>query len=160
MCQSDDRSLDYDIVIRMKDGIPQRVNKLHSQYMSLQYPLLFLFGEHGWSPSLPLAGDESRSDRRLTTGMFYSYHLHDRFNTHTHLLRGGRLFQQFLVNAYVCIKQNRLEYIQSHQDLFRGEYLQGIHDAITRGDMIGHDICKHTILPSSFTGGPRYMYKH
>ncbi|XP_035830146.1 uncharacterized protein LOC110887742 [Helianthus annuus] len=154
------RASNFDIIIRPKDDVPQRVSKLHSLYMALQYPLLFVFGEQGWTPELRLADDASSRPKQLTMNMFYSYHLHDRFSLYTHLLRGGRLFQQYLVDAYICIEQNRLEYIQSHQDLFRTEYLQGIHDALIRGDTNCHDIGKRTVLPSSFTGGPRYMYKH
>ena len=37
----------FDTVIHMKDGFPQRISKLHPSHMALQFPLLFLFGEHG-----------------------------------------------------------------------------------------------------------------
>lgn len=46
------------------------------------------------------------------------------------------------------------------QDVFRSEYLQGVHDALVKSDSDGHDVGKRIILPASFTGGPRYMYKH
>jgi hypothetical protein len=75
-------------------------------------------------------------------------------------LNGGRLFQQFLVDAYVCIEQNRLDYIRNNQNMFRTEFLGGIHDALSRGDTDGRSIGKRILLPSSFTGSPRYMYKH
>lgn len=39
----------YDIIVYLKLGKPHQVNKLHPAYMSLQYPLLFPFGEDGWS---------------------------------------------------------------------------------------------------------------
>ncbi|KAJ0758109.1 putative helitron helicase-like domain-containing protein [Helianthus annuus] len=151
------RASAFDIVIHMKNGVVERVSKLHSLYMSLQYPLLFPYGEQGWNPNLHFVNDDLS---RITMDMFYSYQIHDRFSTYTLLLRGGRLFQQYLVDAYVSIEQNRLDYIASHQDMLRTEYLQGIHDALLRGDTSGHDIGKRTILPTSFTGGPRYMYKH
>ncbi|KAJ9557468.1 hypothetical protein OSB04_012082 [Centaurea solstitialis] len=151
---------DFDIIIRLKDNVPQRINKLHPSYMALQFPLLFVYGEHGWSPELKLVNHESRGNNHLTMNMFYSFQLHDRFNLYALLPRGGRLFQQYLVNAYICIEQNRLDYIQSIQNVLRSEYLQGVHDALLKGDSDGHDVGKRIILPSSFTGGPRYMYKH
>lgn len=151
---------DFDIIIHMKNMTPQRISKLHPSYMALQFPLLFLFGEHGWSGELRLVNDGSRGDKRMTMNMFYSFQLHDRFKLYALLLRGGRLFQQYLVNAYISMEQNRLDYIESKQDSFRSEYLQGVHDALLRGDSDGHDVGKRTILPASFTGGPRYMYKH
>lgn len=151
---------DFDIIIRLRDSFPQRVNKLHPSYIALQFPLLFVFGDHGWSPELKLTNEGFRNDRQLTMNMFYSFQLHDRYKQHTLLLQGGRLFQQYLVNAYICIEQNRLDYIESIQPTLRNEYFQGLHDALLKGDSDGHDVGKRTILPASFTGGPRYMYKH
>ncbi|XP_076918697.1 uncharacterized protein LOC143579202 [Bidens hawaiensis] len=157
----DDPSSDrYDIVIRHKDGRPQRISKLHQLYMPLQYPLLFVYGESGCSPRLRLHRTSSDGDKNLTMNMYYSYQLHDRQNLYALLLRGGRLFQQYLVDAYVCIEESRLDYIRQNQSRFRTEFLQGVNDAIQRGDTNGRDIGKRMILPSSFTGGPRYMYKH
>ncbi|PWA79907.1 replication protein A 70 kDa DNA-binding subunit [Artemisia annua] len=40
---------DYDIVVEYRDRGPQRINKLHSSYMSLQFPLLFVYGQPGMS---------------------------------------------------------------------------------------------------------------
>ena len=37
-----------DIVIENKTDTLQRITKLHPSYMSLQYPLLFLYGENGY----------------------------------------------------------------------------------------------------------------
>ncbi|GJV94692.1 DNA helicase [Tanacetum coccineum] len=34
----------YDVIIESRVGFPQRVNKLHPSYMSLQFPLLFVYG--------------------------------------------------------------------------------------------------------------------
>ncbi|CAI9297450.1 unnamed protein product [Lactuca saligna] len=48
---------DFDILIRMRDGRPRRINKLHPLYMALQFPLLFVFGEHGWSIELKQVND-------------------------------------------------------------------------------------------------------
>ncbi|XP_022007277.1 uncharacterized protein LOC110906453 [Helianthus annuus] len=150
----------YDIVIRHKATGPQRISNLHPLYMALQYPLLFIYGESGWSRDLRLSGVSGKEDKNISMNMFYSYQLHDRLNIYTLLLRGGRLFQQYLVDAYVCIEQNKLEYYRCNQSSLRSDVLKGIHDAIRRGDTEGRDIGKRTIRPSLFTGGPRYMYKH
>ncbi|KAM0010388.1 putative DNA helicase [Helianthus debilis subsp. tardiflorus] len=149
----------FDIIIRVRDGIPQRINKLHPSYMALQYPLLFPFGDKGWSPDLMLRTKDG-SRKKLTVNKYYSYLLHDRSSIYTLLLRGGRLFQQFVVDAYVCIEESRLDYVRRNQNALRSEFLQGIHDAIQRGDTEGREVGKRTFLPDSFVGGPRYMYKH
>ncbi|XP_076935450.1 uncharacterized protein LOC143602118 [Bidens hawaiensis] len=150
----------FDIVVRHREGGPQRISKLHPLYMPLQYPLLFLYGERGWSPELSLRVNDGARDRKLTMNMYYSYLLHDRRNLYTLLLRGGRLLQQFIVDAYVCIEESRLDYIRLNQSVFRNDFLQGVCDAVQRGDTEGREIGKRTVLPSSFVGGPRYMHKH
>nr|GEW04594.1 DNA helicase [Tanacetum cinerariifolium] len=61
--------MDYDIVIEERSGYPQRVNKLHSSYMALQFPLLFLYGEDGYSKDFKLVGVTRRSKTdRLISG--------------------------------------------------------------------------------------------
>jgi hypothetical protein len=150
----------FDIIVHNKSGPPKRISKLHSSYMSLQYPLIFPLGQQGWSPDLRLTVDSSIVERRLTMNMFYCYQLHDRSGVYSLLLNSGRLFQQYLVDAYVCIEQNRLDYIRSNQDALRGEFLSGIHDAFSKGETEGRSVGRRIILPSSFTGSPRYMYKH
>nr|GEY51079.1 DNA helicase [Tanacetum cinerariifolium] len=42
-----DTETDYDVIIQSEGGPPQRINKLHPSYMSLQFPLLFIFGQPG-----------------------------------------------------------------------------------------------------------------
>ncbi|KAK9064524.1 hypothetical protein SSX86_015906 [Deinandra increscens subsp. villosa] len=159
--QDDDpNAKEFDIIVRTKDNIPQRVNILHPSYMSLQYPLLFPFGEQGWNKNLRLTLPPGKGDKRLTMNMYYCFQIHDRINAYTLLLRGSKLFQQYLVDAYISIERNRLEYIESNQESLRSEFLSGVYDAISRGETEGHNIGQRIILPSSFTGGPRYMYKH
>ncbi|XP_071713602.1 uncharacterized protein [Rutidosis leptorrhynchoides] len=129
---------DYDLIIECKGGTPQHVNKLHPSYMSLQFPLLFVFGQPGYHPGMTLrsiSGKTSRHKKNLTMNMFYSYQLHDRFNQFGLLLRCGRLFQQYIVTVYCSIE-------------------------LDRGDHYGSEVGSRTILPASFTGGPRYMYSH
>ncbi|XP_016192222.1 uncharacterized protein LOC107633101 [Arachis ipaensis] len=50
--------------------------------------------------------------------------------------------------------------IRMKQSTIRGEVLQGIEEAMRRGDDEASSIGTRVILPSSFTGGRRYMFKH
>ncbi|KAL3620169.1 hypothetical protein CASFOL_035081 [Castilleja foliolosa] len=156
----DPSACNYDIVVHNKGGTPHRVSKLHPSYIPLQYPLLFPFAEPGWSPSLKLPSVSEGRRHNLTVNMYYSFQIHDRHNVYSLLLRGGRLFQQYLVDAYTCIEQGRLDFVNANQNIFRSEFVAGLYDALARGDNNAHDIGKRVFLPSSFTGGPRYMYKH
>ncbi|KAK9072547.1 hypothetical protein SSX86_008981 [Deinandra increscens subsp. villosa] len=100
------------------------------------------------------------TNTRVSMNMYYSYQIHDRLGVYTIALHGAKLFQQYLVDAYIAIERNRLDYFAQNQNDLRTDILRGVEDAIGRGDTHGRDIGKRIILPSSFTGGPRYMYKH
>ncbi|GJW42999.1 DNA helicase [Tanacetum coccineum] len=45
---------DFDVITEFRVGPSQRINKLHQSYMSLQFPLLFVFGQRGFYPELTL----------------------------------------------------------------------------------------------------------
>nr|XP_043611849.1 uncharacterized protein LOC122583518 [Erigeron canadensis] len=160
VCDDGSTFEEFDIVVRTKDDRPHKVSKLHPAYMPLQYPLLFSHAEQGWSPVLRLANTSERCNRSLTMNMFYKFQIHERAGRYTHLLRAGRLFQQYLVDCYVSIEHGRLDYFRNNQNNLRSEFLQGLYDALSAGDVEGRHVGKRVILPSSFTGGPRYMYQH
>nr|GEX45017.1 DNA helicase [Tanacetum cinerariifolium] len=78
--------MDYGIVIEEQPGYPQRANKLHSSYMSLQFPLLFLYGEDSYSKDFKLVGDTEhfKTYRRLTMKAYYAYLIHDRKSSYNY----------------------------------------------------------------------------
>ncbi|PWA36919.1 helitron helicase-like domain-containing protein [Artemisia annua] len=43
---------DYDVIIEYRDRRPKRINKLHSSYMSLQFPILFVYGQPGYNTKM------------------------------------------------------------------------------------------------------------
>jgi hypothetical protein len=75
-------------------------------------------------------------------------------------LLGGRLFQQFIVDAYMCIEEEQLQWVRRNQKKLRSELYSGLKDAILRGDTNSITVGKRIILPSSFTGSPRYMVQN
>ena len=154
---------DYDVVIQRHSGEAESVNKLHPAYMALQFPLLFVYGEQGYHLNMMLANlgtSDMEDQKRMTMKAYYAYQLCDRVGGHSLITRAGRLFQQYVVNAYCVIEQSRTDFIRRKQNDIRSEYLSGIYDAISRGDRDGRDVGSRIILPASFTGGPRYMYSH
>nr|GEX42914.1 helitron helicase-like domain-containing protein [Tanacetum cinerariifolium] len=66
--------MNYDMILETRSGYPQRVSKLHPSYMSLQFPLLFIFGENGYSKDLKMIGstNSSSKDKRLTMNEYLS----------------------------------------------------------------------------------------
>ena len=87
---------------------------------------------------------------------YYAYLIHEREKQESTLIKGGRLYQQFLVDAFVNVEEDRLDFIRANKENLRSEHYKGIHDAIARGDVNGSTTGK-IILPSSLTGSPRYM---
>ena len=87
---------------------------------------------------------------------YYSYHLHYRTGHFKILHRAGRLFQEFIVDTYAQIEQNRLSYFRSNQTKLRADLYQGVIDAVADGRDLSN-IGTRTILPATFTGGPREM---
>lgn len=94
----------YDVIVYANSGNPQRISKLHPSYMALQYPLLFPYGEGGWSPRLKLVVEPGNDVKNLTVNMYYSYQIHARDGVYSFILNASILFQQYLVDAYTCIE--------------------------------------------------------
>lgn len=90
---------------------------------------------------------------------YYAYRLMIRQNEENHLLQYRRLFQQFVVDMYVKIETERLNYIRFNQSKLRSEEYIHMRDAIrTEGDV--NNIGRMTILPSSYVGSPRHMNEY
>ena len=125
------------------------------------YPLLFPRGEIGWHKDLKHVPQKNAAKRNAVTLLqFYSHHLavHEGFSV---LHSAGKLFQQYVVDAYVKIEASRLNYLRHNQSQLRVELYQGLMDHLhsqaaernlTPGKMV--------ILPSSFQGSPRAMQQN
>ncbi|PWA87664.1 hypothetical protein CTI12_AA127570 [Artemisia annua] len=69
-----DVQTDFDVVIEQHDGRLKQVNKLNASYMSLQFPLIFLFGEDGYHLGRVLLNTGSTDDppKKMTMLRYYS----------------------------------------------------------------------------------------
>ncbi|XP_050110486.1 uncharacterized protein LOC126589277 [Malus sylvestris] len=149
-----------DIIVEHRTHGLQRITKLHPKYMALQYPLLFPYGEDGYKKGLPWNPDY-KGKKPKTGGVslraFLGYQIQDRPGQNDTLLKGGRLFQQYLVDAYATLEEDMLDFIRTNQDSFRTENLKAIHEALKAGNTSSSGVGKRVILPTSFTGSVRYM---
>ncbi|GKC71886.1 DNA helicase [Tanacetum coccineum] len=154
---------DYNVIIEQQSGFPQRIQKLHPCYMSLQFQLLFIYGQEGYHLGLKLLdvpGTFSRKQKKVSINMYYAYQLHEHQKQYTLLTRGSHQFQKYVVTTYFSVEQSQFNYVRENPDDIRNEYLSGLYNAIMRGDRDGSDVGSRTILTTSFTEGPRYMYSH
>jgi len=71
---------------------------------------------------------------------------------------GGKLFQQYVVDAYVRTEAARLDFVRRNQNNLRVDLYQGLIDHIqTQSDQHAGKI---VILPSSFQGSPRALQQN
>ncbi|GKB66916.1 ribonuclease H-like domain-containing protein [Tanacetum coccineum] len=120
-----------DIVVNKNNTGPQRISELHPSYMTLQYPLLFLYGEDGYHEKIPY---HSNGGSRKTK-------------------RG----YQYLVDAFMAIEEQRLNRTRNNQDTLRVALYHNLCDAMTRGDTSAAGLGKRIVFPWTFAGSPRYM---
>ncbi|PWA92061.1 hypothetical protein CTI12_AA083870 [Artemisia annua] len=57
---------DYDVIIQYKGGQPQRINKLHKSYMSMQFPVIFIYGQPGFHTGLIQMEDNAFAQQQTT----------------------------------------------------------------------------------------------
>ncbi|KAL5560737.1 hypothetical protein UlMin_036948 [Ulmus minor] len=90
---------------------------------------------------------------------YYCYKLQIRSIYKSILLLSGRLLQQYVVDIYVKLETQRLDYLRNNQAEIRAELYQGIIDSIHIGENQGSKVGKRIILPATFIGSPRDMRK-
>ena len=162
---------DRDIVIeKHREGL-ERINIFHPMYLPLQYPLLMPRAQDGYYLGIPHkkkpakrsvrkeSSDPStdNNDKTVTMRQWFAYQIQDRPNQENLFTRGGRLFQQFLVDGYTMVETERLFFHRSKQSKLRCDTYSNIRQSIASGNNDPTSVGKPIILPSSFTGGPRYM---
>jgi hypothetical protein len=153
-----------DIVVRARDGYMQRLHETHAKYIPLQYPLLFPFGEDQYQEKIELNSLTSSSSEkkrvRVSMREFVAFRIQERIFEDSIVLKSRRLFQQFVVDMYSMIESQRLSWIINNQTKIRSDFIMGIEEAVSRGDVIASSIGSRIVLPSSFTGGRRYMFNN
>ncbi|XP_031124334.1 uncharacterized protein LOC116027048 [Ipomoea triloba] len=152
-----------DILVECKTGKLKRINELNPAYLPLQYPILYPYGEDGYRDDIQFNTTITQaggSRQRITSREYFAYQIHERRSTLSTLLHAKRLFQQFLVDGYTMVESGRLLFIRNNQKALRCEVYKGLSDALFRGDIDPATQGKIIILPSSFTGGARYMIQN
>jgi len=120
------------------------------------YPLFYPYGTQGWHCNLTIVN----SNKRITRGQYIKYRIaiRDEFNV---FILGRRLFQQWLVDNYVKIEKDRINYCRDHQKELRTETYQGLRDYMqTMANNLNGRIGKMIILPSTFIGSSRNMLQN
>lgn len=151
-----------DILIESKTGGLKRISELHPAYLPLQYPLLFPYGEDGFRLGIDIGfvDKEGRKRKHITMREFFAFRIQERYGESPIIVMAGRLYQQFLVDAFTMIETNRLRYIYFNQKKLRCDSYETIKKAVERGDSNLSEHGRSIVIPGSYTGGTRYMLQH
>ena len=137
-----------------------KIDTIHPMYDPLMYVLMFPFGDKGFSTD---AHPLTRKPSECCSAMqYYKYRLMPQSGESFNTIRSmGRLFQQYVVDMHAKIESSRLQYLRFNQGQLHVDLYQGLADAIVSSDgqPDGSLLGKKVILPSSFTGGPRYQHQ-
>ncbi|CAN1187182.1 ATP-dependent DNA helicase PIF1, partial [Linum perenne] len=112
---------------------------------------------------LPTACDtrhvpNTRKREHVTRREYYCFRLQYRDSEGTTLIRGGKVLQHFCIDVWTTIEEDRLRYVRDHQKELRADMYKGLLEAFQQGDHNAGGM-GNVILPSTFTGGPRYMHQ-
>ncbi|KAK1357363.1 hypothetical protein POM88_050619 [Heracleum sosnowskyi] len=152
-----------DILVHYKQGGLEKITEIHPCFMSLQYPLLFPHGEDGYRLGIRHRGasnSSQNSGNTVSMREFQAFRLQFRASEGRTLLLGGRLFLQYVVDAWCCIERNRLKWVEKHQSIIRSDLYKNIVDSVNHGDTSAVDVGKRVVLSSSFTSGFRYTQQN
>ncbi|KAH9089541.1 hypothetical protein Ae201684P_007710 [Aphanomyces euteiches] len=128
-----------------------RIKEFHSAYDPLQYPLLFPTGTLGWS----YGNKSGLNGKNVSLNNYARYHLYER-GALSPLHASGPLLQVFAVDNFAKVENRRLRFLRDQTNNLRSDTYRAVHDAVSH-DVDVNSIGKRIVLPSSYTGGPRYM---
>ena len=139
------------LCIHDRGGRLINISHLDKRCDPLTYPLIFPTGADGWEPIL-----QNSDGKRVSQMQFYAYlfAIRDSFNP---ILRAGKLFQQFAVDCFMKIEQNRCNYHRQHQSKMRAETYQILQNHVTGIEDFEGRVGRRIVLPSTFIGSTRHM---
>ncbi|GJX76229.1 uncharacterized protein Tco_0323040 [Tanacetum coccineum] len=149
-----------DIVVESRNGDIQQINVLHPKFLSLQYPLLFPYGEDGYHTEIlhrDVVDPNTKQHVRLTMREFMAYIIQERPDKFSLIHNSRRLFQQFLVDIFTMIETERMYFFRKKQKLLRCASYENLSNQLKNGNRDASKLGKSIFLPSSFTVGARFM---
>ena len=140
-----------DIIINKRDSTIQRINETHPSYDCLQYPLIFWKGQSGYGINL-----KQSNGKKMSCMNYYAYLIMVRENDYNVILHFRELYHQYATDMYAKVEGERLAFIRFNQEQLRTDNYDNVKDAMNN-DGEAHNLGQIVILPSSYTGSPRYM---
>lgn len=103
--------------------------------------------------------ESSKTRKCISSREFDCYRLMSRFGQINPILLCGQLTQQYIIDKYIALEGNRLEFLRQSQEKLRVDNYVGVQDYLVRKRTSESNVKlgKIIILPSSFIGSPRFM---
>ena len=111
---SEERSNHHDIVVRLAGGGLKHISHLHPSYSTLYYTMLFPRGEEGFHIEIPMNAPEGGRSKHVSQRCYYAFRLQRHPGEPPALLMGGRLLQQYVVDAWASTELSELNWICHH----------------------------------------------
>ena len=152
-------------------GSTHELSYLSEHVDPLTYPIVHFQGDLGYSHALHAASEtnidaetsDSQKTSHVTLREFYAHRLMQRYCHDSGVVElphaCGRLFQQYLVDAYVKLESQRLDWVLQNQTKLRVDTLHGLLDFLESADDDSQLTGKPVILPASFGGSPRSLHQ-
>jgi hypothetical protein len=160
----------------------QVLSSLDSNVEPMVYPLFYPYGKGGWNMNLmkknvsiqnvSIRNDDDNNDnenidnyeissKRITRNAYIKYKISIRSDEFNPFLHGRRLYQQWIVDNYVKVEKDRIQWCKNNQKQLRADSYQGLIDYMNNtADDMNCQVGKMVILPSTFLGSPRYIMQN
>lgn len=124
----------------------QSINKFHPSYDALQYVLLHPYGETTWHRNL-----------KGSCRQYYAFKLMMRQNTFNPLHYARKLYQQYIVDQWAKVEQDKFNYYYTHQKELCADLYFEVEESLESDNFDASATGRSILLPTSYHGGPRFM---
>jgi len=155
----------HDLVIRTRGGSLQRISDLNPSATPLHFTLLFPHGDYGYNQYLRHVDGR----KRVSPREYYVYYLNVRSVSMDYIFRAGKLFQEYVIMAFIMMQSQRLNFQRQNQKALRADTYRNVREmteAMQRQELDGMYPDDHSlprvgrkILSSSLGGSPRWLHK-
>ncbi|XP_058789586.1 uncharacterized protein LOC131663282 [Phymastichus coffea] len=137
------------VIIRNKNTkVLQYVSTMDPNVEPWLYPLFYPYGSRGWHKNLErIKMNDNDPSRRVTRMAYTKFKMAVRPDEFNAILLGRRLFQQWVVDAYVKIEKDRIQWCKDNQRQIKSDTYKGLHDYLQNS---ANDI----------DGSPRHMQQN
>ncbi|GBN18950.1 hypothetical protein AVEN_38675-1 [Araneus ventricosus] len=107
------------------------INILRQNLDPMAYPIFFPYGEPGWQPNCRCESYQraQRNQRKVNVTMLqYKSALTAVIDDFNPIISAEELTQQWIVDSYLQVEANNLNFIRTHQKQLRTELYQGLAD--------------------------------